>query len=346
MGRKRVAAFPSVRRARVPTVIQMEAAECGAASLAMVMAYYGLHVPLEQLRIDCGVSRDGSKASNLARAARHYGFEAQGQRLNELEEAARAPVPYIAFWAFSHFVVVEGFRRQWVYLNDPASGPRRVTAQEFDENFTGVALLIKPGPEFRPGGQRPSVYRTLANRLKGLRHELLFVLLVGLALVVPGLIIPAFIRVFIDNVLVGQNPHWANPILWGLGFTIAIQAFLLWLQRYYLLRIETRLSVGMSARFLWHIMRLPLLYFNQRYGGEIGSRVTLNDRLAQTLSGDIASNVIGLCMMAFYFVIMLNYDVQLSLIGLAFASVNLLFCATWPVGAWISTGASNPILAN
>ncbi len=324
MGRKRVAVFPAVRRARVPTVIQMEAAECGAASLAMIMAYFGLHVSLEQLRIDCGVSRDGSKASNLARAARHYGFEAQGRRLSELEDAARAPVPYIAFWGFNHFVVVEGFRKHWAYLNDPASGPRRVTAQEFDENFTGVALLIQPGPDFHPGGQRPSVYRTLANRLKGLRRELLFVLLVGLALVVPGLIVPAFIRVFIDNVLVGQNSHWANPILWGLGFTIAIQAFLSWLQRYYLLRIETRLRVGMSARFLWHIMRLPLLYFNQRYGGEIGSRVALNDRLAQTLSGDIAANVIGLVMMAFYFVIMLNYDVPLSLIGLAFATANLL----------------------
>ena len=319
-----MAAFPRVRRARVPTVIQMEAAECGAASLAMVMAYYGLHVPLEQLRMDCGVSRDGSKASNLARAARHYGFEARGRRLNELEDAARAPVPYIAFWGFNHFVVVEGFRKHWAYLNDPASGPRRVTAQEFDENFTGVGLLIKPGPDFHPGGQRPSVYRTLANRLKGLRRELLFVLLVGLALVVPGLIIPAFIRVFIDDVLASQNPRWANPILWGLGFTIAIQAFLLWLQRYYLLRIETRLRVAMSARFLWHIMRLPLLYFNQRYGGEIGSRVALNDRLAQTLSGDIATNVIGLFMMAFYFVIMLNYDVQLTLIGLAFAIANLL----------------------
>ncbi len=323
-GRKRVLSFPPARRKRVPTVIQMEAAECGAASLAMVMAHYGLHVPLEQLRIDCGVSRDGSKASNIARAARHYGFEAQGRRLNELEEAAQAPRPYIAFWGFNHFVVVEGFQRHRACLNDPASGPRRVTVQEFDENFTGVALLIKPGPGFHPGGQRPSVYRALASRLKGLKRELLFVLLVGLLLVVPGLIIPSFIRVFIDNVLAGGSQRWANPIMWGLGFTIAIQVFLLWLQRYYLLRIETRLRVVMSARFLWHIMRLPLLYFNQRFGGEIGSRVLLNDRLAKTLSGDIAANVIGLFMMAFYFVIMLNYDVLLSLIGLAFATANLL----------------------
>ncbi len=323
-GKKKAAQFPPGRRVHVPTVIQMEAAECGAASLAMVMAYYGLHVPLEQLRIDCGVSRDGSKARNIARAARHYGFEAQGQRLNELEDAARAPVPYIAFWGFNHFLVVEGFKRHRVYVNDPSSGPRHVTALEFDETFTGVALLIKPGPEFHPGGHRPSVYRMLANRLKGLKRELLFVLLVGLLLVVPGLIVPAFIRLFIDNVLAGGNPRWVNPILWGFGFTIVIQAFLLWLQRYYLLRIETRLRVGMSARFLWHIMRLPLLYFNQRFGGEIGSRVVLNDRLAQTLSGDIATNVIGLFMMAFYFVIMLNYDVQLALIGLAFAAANLI----------------------
>lgn len=323
-GASRARSLPSGKRARVPTVIQMEAAECGAASLAMVMAYHGLYVPLEQLRADCGVSRDGSKASNVARAARRYGFEARGQRLNDLEEAARAKTPYIAFWGFSHFVVVEGFGKHWVHLNDPASGPRRVTTEEFDESFTGVALMITPGPDFRPGGQPPSVVRALASRLRGLRRELLFIILVGLLLVVPGLVIPAFVRTFIDNVLAGRNMRWAHPILWGMGVTVALQVFLLWLQRYFLLRIETRLRVGMSARFLWHVMRLPLLYFNQRYGGEIGSRVALNDRLAQTLSGDIAANVVGIFMMAFYFVIMVNYDVGLALIGLAFAAANLL----------------------
>jgi NHLM bacteriocin system ABC transporter peptidase/ATP-binding protein len=315
--------FPPSRRARVPTVMQMEATECGAASLAMVMAYHGLHVPLEQLRVDCGISRDGSKAGNLARAARKYGFEAQGRRIQELDDAAKVPVPYIAFWGFHHFLVVEGFSATAVWVNDPASGPRRVTAEEFDESFTGVAIQLAPGPDFRPGGERRGIFRALAGRLGGLHRELLFILLVGLALVVPGLVIPAFVRVFVDQVLLDNNLQWTNPILWGLALTVVVQVFLSWLQRFYLLRIQTSLMVGMAGRFMWHVLRLPLVYFTQRFGGEIGSRATLNDRLAQTLSGDIAASAVGLLMMVFYFVIMLSYDVVLALLGLFFAAASI-----------------------
>jgi NHLM bacteriocin system ABC transporter peptidase/ATP-binding protein len=315
--------FPRGKRARVPTVMQMESTECGAAALAMVLAYHGLHVPLEQLRVDCGISRDGSKAGNMARAARKYGLQAQGRRVHDLEDAALLTVPYIAFWGFNHFLVVEGFGPTSVWVNDPASGPRRVTAEEFDESFTGIVIELTPGPDFRPGGERRGVLRAVARRLVGLHRELSLVILLGLALVVPGLLIPAFVRVFVDQILVDENLQWANPVLWGLSLTIVVQAFLASMQRLYLLRVQTSLMVGMAGRFVWHVLRLPLVYFSQRFGGEIGFRVALNDRLAQTLSGDIAASVVACLMMVFYFGIMLTYDVVLALLGLAFAVASI-----------------------
>ena len=312
------------RRVRTPTLIQMEALECGAAALGIILGYYGRIVPLEKLREDCGVSRDGSKAANILKAARSYGMEAKGFR-KEPKKLGTLKLPVILFWNFNHFLVLEGIRGNRVFLNDPATGPRTVTLKELDEAFTGVVLSLVPGPEFKRGGERPGVLRALKGRICHLGSGLFFAVLAGLGLVIPGLVIPVFAKVFVDDILVGQKTYWLKPMLLGMLFTLFLKAVLTWLKETSLLRQQVKLAVTTSARFLDHVLRLPYVFFTQRYAGDIAARVQINDRVAQLLSGEFAATAISLITILFYLALMLYYDTVLTGICVAAAVTNFVF---------------------
>jgi len=310
--------------ARVPTVLQMEAVECGAASLTMILGYFGKYVPLEQVRIACGVSRDGSKASNILKAARQYGFEAKGYR-KEPEDLREMSLPVIIHWNFSHFMVLEGFHKGKVFFNDPASGRRSVTEEEFNQSFTGVTLTFEPTSDFQKDGKKPSLAPALIKRLQGSKTALLYVVLAGLAMVIPGLVLPVFARVFVDDILLDGKDSWIVPLLLGMGLTAVIRGILTWLQQYYLLKLETKIALTSSCRFLWHVLKLPAEFFSQRSSGDIASRMLSNDRVAKLLSGKLATAVLNLIMIVFYFVLMLRYNVTLALVGLVIAFINISY---------------------
>lgn len=322
------------KRVRTPTVLQMEAVECGAASLAMILEYYGRVVPLETLREECGVSRDGANAYNILKAARRYGLEGKGFSKN-LEGLHELQLPLILFWNFNHFVVLDGIVGVTAHINDPASGPRAIGLEELSESFTGVVLQCSPGPEFRQGGKRPSLFGMLASRLPGVRTSLLFVFIASLALVVPGLVVPAFNGLFVDKILVVENLSWYKPLMLAMALAAVMRGGLTWLQQRALLRQETKLAVTNSAKFFEHIFRLPYAYFTQRYGGEIGSRLRINDFVASLLSGQLSTTALSLVTLVFFAGVMFTYDAVLTWLCISIAAINFV------VLRWVSRKRSD-----
>ena len=322
------------KRVRTPTVLQMEAVECGAACLAMICAYYKKYIPLEKLRVDCGVTRDGVKAGNIARAAIKIGLEARGFRYEPSSLIDLKP-PMIIHWNFNHFVVFEGFKNGRAYINDPGSGHKVITFEEFDLAFTGVVLTFEPTEEFERSGKKTTMYSSLQKRLRPLQTVLVFLVLAGLLLVIPGLVIPAFSRIFIDEILIGNRTEWLRTLLWCMGATVLIQAFLTYLQGRYFLRMETKLALLGASSFLWHILRLPIRFFQQRSPGDISSRQASNDSVAAFLSRSLAQNVIGVFTAIFYFIVMLQYNVLLTVLTVGLTAVNVLYFvfATKKIGA-------------
>lgn len=315
------------RRVRTPTLLQIEAVECGAAALGIMLSHYGRIVPLTELRRECGVSRDGSKASNVLKAARNYDLDAKGFK-KELTQLKELKPPYIVFWNFNHFLVVEGFYQNKVYLNDPASGPRTVSLEEFDESYTGVAMVMQPGAEFRPGGRKLNLALGLWSRLKGASGALIYCLLAGFFLTFAELVVPVFSQIFVDEILIAERYLWLKPLLLAMAVSVILQGALTLLQLRYLRRLKIKLSVSMSSRFLWHILRLPVGFYAQRFAGEISNRTSLNNDVADVMSGELATTAIDVVMIVFYAIIMSQYDLVLTAIAVGFATVNI-FTLQW-----------------
>ena len=295
------------RRVRVPTVLQLEAVECGAASLAMILARYGAWVPAEELRINCGVSRDGANALNLIRAARRYGLEADGFK-RELDELPNEPFPVVAFWGFNHFLVIEGVDRKGLHLNDPAYGRRAASWEEGDAKFTGLTLHFAPGTRFERRGRPPSGLRAMLPLASGSWSSVVFALLAGIALLAPALAIPAVTKLFVNQAVAGSNAAgWAAALGLALGLAVLLQWYLLHLQQIVALRFNVKLGLLLGDRLVGRALRLPQSFFDQRFSGDVAYRVTLASQVAATLSGQVApallavlSSLVYLAILAFF----------------------------------------------
>ena len=310
--------------AKVPVIMQMEALECGAACLAMVMAYYEKWVPLEQVRVDCGVSRDGSNAKNVLVAARSYGFVANGYRFEPNDFKKKGQFPCIIHWNFNHFVVLNGFKKDKAILNDPARGTYAVSMEEFDKAFTGICLMIEPGENFVPGGKPKSVWKFAASRLKGTGTAIAFVVLSSLITVLIDIIRPGFSRVFMDRLLTGQNPDWFYPFLTGLTVISLIQIFVSAVQTVYSNKLNGKMAVVGNMTFLWKVLHMPMEFFSQRMAGDIQNRQNSNAGIAGSLINTFAPLALNFIMMMFYLVVMIRYSWLLTLVGVSSIVVNML----------------------
>ena len=308
--------------AKVPVVMQLEALECGAAALCMVMAYYGKWVPLEQVRIDCGVSRDGSRAKNIYMAAEHYGFSVKAFRMSPENLRDKGQFPCIIHWNMNHFVVVDGFRGRWVYLNDPARGEVKVSWEEFDRSFTGVTMIPVPGENFEPGGERRSTLDFAKRRLKGAGAAVAFVMLTTAITYLFGIANSVTSRIFMDRLLTGINKDWLYPFLSVMILLAAVQLIVAWAQTIYSLRINGKMSVIGSTTYMWKVLHLPMEFFSQRLSGDIQSRESMNASIAGTLVNTFAPLLLNTAMMVFYLVLMLRQSPLLSLIGIVTLVLN------------------------
>ena len=309
--------------AKVPVIMQLEALECGAASLAMVMAYYDKWVPLEQVRQDCGVSRDGSKAKNVALAAMHYGFEVQAFRFDPKTIQKEAVFPCIIHWNMNHFVVLDGFKGNHAYLNDPARGDIEVTMEEFDEAFTGVTIIPTPGPNFEPSGQQKSTWEFAKKRLVGAGAAVAFVMITTAISYLFGIINSFTSRIFMDRLLTGQNPDWVEPYMNMLLWLAIVQIVVAWAQAVYTLKINGKMAVIGSTSYMWKVLRLPMSFFSQRQAGDIQGRLALNSSIAGTLVNTLAPLLLNTIMAIFYLAVMLKQNIPLTLIGLTALVINI-----------------------
>ena len=308
--------------AKVPVVMQMEALECGAASLAMICAYYNKWIPLEQIRVDCGVSRDGANAKNLLVAARSYGFVAKGYRYEPDDLKKHGKFPCIIHWNFNHFVVLDGFKGKKAVINDPAKGTYTVSMETFDKSFTGICLMFEPNENFVPSGKRKSVLSFAVKRLNGAKVAVVFVVFTTLISALIGVITPAFSRIFMDRLLTHESPDWFYPFLIALSAMSALQLVISALETYYSNRINGKLATVGSSTFLWKVLHLPMEFFSQRLAGDIQGRQGSNAGIANSVVNTVAPLALNAIMMVFYLVVMIRYSWILTLVGLSSLVIN------------------------
>ena len=321
---KRVKAPVTNGVAKVPIVMQLEALECGAASLTMILAYYGKWIPLEQVRADCGVSRDGSNAKNVLRAARSYGLVAQGYRYETEALRKNGKFPCIVHWNFNHFVVLNGFKGNKAFLNDPARGTYSVTIENFDKSFTGICLMFEPSETFEPGGKPKSMLAFSKEKMRGAGVAVVFTFMTTVIMSLIGIIKPAFSRIFLDRLLTGKNPEWLMPFICTLAGISIIQIVMAFIEAIYTARIGAKIDALGSTAFMWKVLRLPMEFFSQRMAGDVQQRKGSNASVARTLADTFAPLVIEACMMVFYLVVMIRYSLLLTLVGVFSMVVNML----------------------
>ena len=307
---------------KVPMVMQMEAVECGAASLTMILAYFGKWLPLEEVREACGVSRDGSSAKSILKAARNYGLKASGYRTSP--EGLEGMQPAIIHWNFEHFVVFKGFKRGKAYLNDPGAGPVAVPLEDFRKSFTGVAMEFEPTPQFVRSGQQTSILSYIRKNMHGAGEAFWLTFIFTLVGAIVGIATPLFTRIFYDEILSGRNADWATWFFLLMGFLSIFNFILILTRERYLKRMAGSLALKGNIKFIQHVLRLPMNFFAMRNVGDIQQRQNLNETITHSLVDVIAPQIINVGLLLLYFILMVSYSIPLTLVGVVAAAINLI----------------------
>lgn len=309
---------------KTPTIYQMEGTECGAASLSMIMSYYGKNVPLDKVRVDTGVSRDGCKASKILQGARKYGFDTSGRRMSLKALIEEKEVPCIIHWNFNHFVVYEGIKNNHAYINDPAQGRRKLTIEELDEGFTGIVLKLKPNSSFKKEKQKNSLFEFFKDRLNGQKLALTYLILIGICLIVPGLLSPIFTQIFLDDILLKGNTDWLIILLIAMVLSALFNSGFTFYRNIILQRLSNKMSLISGHKFISHMLRLPMSFFDQRFAGDLAERVNNNNKVCEFIAGDLAQNILNIFVSLFYLILLLFYSPTLTFVGICNIVLNFV----------------------
>lgn len=306
---------------KVPVVVQLDAVECGAAALSMILAYYGKWLSLEQLRTDCGISRDGSNGRSIILAARRHDLDAHGYQADIAHLSSLAPA--IIHWNHNHFVVFKGFAGGMAYVNDPAVGSIAVTMKEFEKAYTGVAIHARPTPLFKPQGHQTSIFHYIHENIRGVGDAFMFTLIMGVLLAFAGMLYPLFSQVFLDSIITGKNDEWTLPFFVGMGALVIFHFMLALLDNIYGRRFSGSMSLKGNTRFLWHALNLPMEFFSQRYVGDIVQRQSLNETITTTLVRILAPYAVNVALLVIYILVMARYSILLTMMGICVVTLNI-----------------------
>jgi ATP-binding cassette subfamily B protein len=291
---------------RVRYIPQLEATECGAASLAMVLDYHGASVPLVEVRDACGIGRDGVNAARIVKAATGFGLTARGFRTDP-EHLGELPLPAILHWEFNHFVVLEQVDRRGARIVDPAFGRRHVSASELGRAFTGVALAFQPSPQLAPRKASSPGFARYRRAL--VPHLGSLGLLLGSAALLElfAVCLPAATQVMIDHVMVPSRERWLWPIVGAFAAASIAMLVLSSLRDRVLRRLQFALDAELITRFLEHMLRLPLPFFHQRSTGDLLQRAEAQRQMRDVIMRAATALLDGLLVVT-YGALMLAYD--------------------------------------
>lgn len=311
--------------AKVPVIIQMETLECGAASLDMILAYYGRFVPLSQVRKDCGVSRDGSNAKNVILAGQSYGLKGKAFRYTAESLKTKVSYPCILFWDRNHFVVLDGYRKGSFYLNDPAQGYTVCSEADFIEHYSGICLTFEPTESFTPGGKPASILGFVQEQLKDARSAIVMVLLTYIIITLMGLLIPLFPRVLVDHVLEDTHAYiWRSVFFAGFGLVAGCRIIAELVRASFMLKLQGKMAITANSSFMWHILRMPMNFFAQRYDSDLISRKNSLEQISSIFIVQGVPLLLDLCSMLFYLVLMISYSPILAAVGIVALGINLI----------------------
>ena len=300
---------------KVPVFIQLEALECGATCLAMILAYYKKYVSTDQLRIDCKISKNGSNAKNLVEAAHKHGLDAYGFKI-EPEELQKQTnfFPCIIHWNFNHFVVLNGFKHNKVFLNDPAEGKITINLKQFSNCFTGICLIFKPNKNFKVNNKPKPILKFTAKTIKNTITVFCLIFIINLINFIINLIKPGFLRFLIDKILNSQNFNFVAPFIFIFTTITITELIIIWFQTVNFLKIKGAIASKNNYKFMWHLLHLPLKFFHYRFTGEIQFRQQFNSSITNQIFETSIPTALNCISIIIILIIMSRYSFNLTLI--------------------------------